>query len=65
MSRRFLFVLEYFAYAPDNGQDDGIKPGVLAKQFADFEILRDEQVDGTPDWAMSHAKLQRFVARKR
>ena len=61
-----LFVLEYFAYDPDNGQDDGIKPGALAKLFADgFEILRDEQVDGTPDWAMSHAKLQRFVARKR
>lgn len=61
-----LFVLEYFAYAPDNGQDDGIKPGTLANAFADgFEILRDEQVDGTPDWAMSHAKLQRFVARKR
>jgi SAM-dependent methyltransferase len=60
-----LFVLEYFAYDPGNGQDDGIKPGTLAKAFADFEILQDIQVDGTPDWAMSHAKLQRFVARKR
>lgn len=66
LRRGGLFVLEYFAYDPDNGQDDGIKPGALAKLFGDgFEIVRDEQVEDTPDWAMNRARLQRFVARKR
>jgi SAM-dependent methyltransferase len=61
-----LFVLEYFALDPANGQDDGVPPGKLAKIFGDgFEILRDEVVDDAPDWAMDRAKLARFVARKR
>ena len=59
-----VFVLEYFAYDPARGHDDGIKPGTLAKTFAGFEILRDEVVEDVPDWAMDRAKLQRFVARK-
>jgi SAM-dependent methyltransferase len=61
-----LFVLEYFALDPSNGQDDGIPPGKLAKIFGDgFEIVRDEVVDDVPDWAMDRAKLARFVARKK
>jgi SAM-dependent methyltransferase len=60
-----LFVLEYFAYDPDKGQDDGIKPGELAKLYEDFEIVRDDVVDDAPDWAVDRAKLQRFVARRK
>jgi SAM-dependent methyltransferase len=61
-----LFVLEYFALDPANGQDDGIPPGKLAKMFGEgFEIVRDEVVDDVPDWAMDRAKLARFVARKK
>jgi SAM-dependent methyltransferase len=66
LRRGGLFVLEYFALDPSNGQDDGIPPGKLAKIFADgFEILRDDVVDDVPDWATDHAKLARFVARKK
>jgi SAM-dependent methyltransferase len=58
------FVLEFFASVP--GEPGGFAPGQLAKLFADgFEILRDETVDGVPDWAKDRAKLVRFVARKR
>jgi SAM-dependent methyltransferase len=61
-----LFVLEYFALDPSNGNDDGIPAGKLAKLFGDgFEILRDEVVDDVPDWGMDWAKLVRFVARKK
>jgi len=58
-----LFVYEYFAHIGDN--DDSPAPGALAKQFAGWDILVDEIVDGVPDWAADRAKLQRFVARKR
>jgi SAM-dependent methyltransferase len=61
-----LFVFEYFAFDASTGQDDGVRPGKLAKIFADgFEILRDEIVDDVPDWAVDRAKLARFVARKK
>ncbi len=61
-----LFVLEFFAYDPATGQDDGFKPGELAKVFGDgYEIVKDEIVEDVPDWAMNRAKLQRFIARKK
>ncbi len=57
-----LFVLEYFALDPTTGQDDGIPPGKLARIFGDgVEVVRDEVVDGVPDWAVDRA----FVARKK
>ncbi|MCC7384253.1 MAG: methyltransferase domain-containing protein [Deltaproteobacteria bacterium] len=59
------FVLEAFAFDPERGQSDGIKPGELAKVFADFEIVRDERVEDVPDWDRNRALLQRFVAKKR
>jgi hypothetical protein len=60
------FVLEYFAGEPDK-PDDGYVPGHLAKLFPapGFVILRDDYVEGQPDWAMDHAKLVRFVAKKK
>jgi hypothetical protein len=58
------FVLEFFASKP--GERGGFAPGQLAALFADgFDILRDEVVDDTPDWAQNRATLVRFVARKR
>lgn len=58
------FVLEFFASKP--GETGGFAPGQLAQLFgAGFDILRDEVVEDTPDWALSHATLVRFVARKR
>jgi len=57
-----LFVAEYFL---DVG-DGGFKAGQLTKLFAEgYDILRDEVVDDRPDWGVDHAKLVRFVARKR
>jgi SAM-dependent methyltransferase len=59
-----LVVIEYFgktAAAPT-----GFEPGQLRRLFGDaFEVLRDEAVDDTPDWATDRAPLVRFVARKR
>jgi SAM-dependent methyltransferase len=58
------FVLEFFARKP--GRDSGgFAAGQLAQLFATgFDILRDEVVEDTPDWAQSRATLVRFVARK-
>ena len=56
------FVYEYFAAGV--GTMEGPKPGELAKLFAGYDIVLDQQVDDVPDWALAHAKLQRFVARK-
>jgi SAM-dependent methyltransferase len=59
-----LFVYEYFApESPDD--DDAAAPGELKKQFAGWDILRDDVVDDVPDWAQDKAMLERFVARKR
>lgn len=59
-----LFVYEYFAPEGDD-DDDAFAPGGLAKQFAGWEIVRDEIVEDVPDWALNRAKVQRFVARKK
>jgi SAM-dependent methyltransferase len=58
-----LFVCEYFHATPDD--KDAFATGELAKQFGGYEILRDEVVEDTPDWAVDRASLVRFVARKR
>lgn len=59
-----LVVYEYFV--PDHPEDSAPAPGELAKQFADgWEILRDDVLDDVPDWGADHAKLERFVARKK
>jgi 2-polyprenyl-3-methyl-5-hydroxy-6-metoxy-1,4-benzoquinol methylase len=58
-----IFVLEYFSASAEGM--DGPAPGVLAKAFAGYDILEDDIVDDVPDWALDHAKLQRFVAKKR
>jgi SAM-dependent methyltransferase len=53
-----LFVLEGF--------DDSFAGGKLEGLFKDgFDILRDEAIETTPDWKKDHAKVKRFVARKR
>ena len=57
-----LFVVEGWAKNPANPH--GFSDGLLAKQFADYEILRDETVEDVPDWAWDRGKLVRFVARK-
>lgn len=59
-----LVVYEYFAPETED-DDDAFAPGKLAKQFAGWEILRDEIVEDVPDWALNRAKVQRFVARKK
>lgn len=65
LKKNGLFVLEFFAGDPADPDDGGYMPGQLAKLFADgFTILRDDTFEGTPDWAMDHAKLVRFVAKK-
>jgi SAM-dependent methyltransferase len=59
-----LLVLEYFR--ENDPGDGGWAPGELAGLFKDgFDVLRDDVVEGTPDWAVSKATLVRFVARKR
>jgi SAM-dependent methyltransferase len=59
-----LFVLEGFTR--DEPEGDGYATGELAGLFKDdFDILRDEVVETTPDWAYDHAKIERFVARRR
>jgi hypothetical protein len=59
-----LFVLEFFHQ--DDPQGGGFATHELAALFQDgFEILRDEVLEATPDWAQDQATLVRFVARKR
>jgi SAM-dependent methyltransferase len=56
-----ILVREGFA---DDG--DSFAAGELASLFKDgFDILRDEVIETTPDWKRDHAKIERFVARKR
>lgn len=66
LKKNGLFVLEFFAADPSDPADGGFRPGQLAKMFSGpaFQILRDDTVEGTPDWAVDHATLVRFVARK-
>jgi hypothetical protein len=55
----------YEFFGPGDRAQDAFAAGALAKQFAGWEILLDEIVDGVPDFAADRAKIQRFVARKR
>ncbi len=56
-----LFVHDCFA-----DDDDSFAAGELAALFKDgFDVLRDEVIETTPDWKRDHAKVERFVARKR
>lgn len=59
-----LFVLEFFAHTP--GETGGTDLAMLEKTFAgpEWEILRHEVVEDTPDWAENRAKLVGFVARR-
>lgn len=43
----------------------GFSEGQLASLFEGYEILRDETIDGAPDWAWDEGRLVRFVARKK
>ena len=59
-----LFVIEGFTR--DESDDGGYAAGQLAALFKeDFDVLRDEVVETTPDWGPDHAKIERFVARRR
>jgi SAM-dependent methyltransferase len=59
-----LFVVEGWAKeSPDS--PTGFGEGQLAKLFDGYEILRDEIVEGVPDWAWDKGKLVRFVVRKK
>lgn len=59
-----LLVLEDFH--ADTPTGDGFARGQLAALFKDgFDILRDEVVEGRPDWARDQGTIERFVARKR
>ena len=58
-----LIVYEFFA--PDGPNEDEPVPAVLAKAFAGWDILRNEEVEDVPDWTVDRAKLVRFVARKK
>ncbi|HEY1558746.1 MAG TPA: DUF4440 domain-containing protein [Kofleriaceae bacterium] len=62
-----LFVVEFFHDNDTPGVLDGsFARGELAKLVGDgFEIVRDEVVDGVPDWGKPHGSLVRFVARKK
>ena len=61
-----LFVLEFFHRGDAEAADEGYATGELAGLFKDgFEVLRDEVVDTTPDWAADHATMERFVAKRK
>lgn len=61
-----LFVAESFLAGPTSCCG-GFERGQLTKLFAGggWDILRDEVVDGVPDWATDKATLVRFVARRK
>jgi predicted O-methyltransferase YrrM len=61
LKRGGLFVYEFF-----QTDGKGVDSARLAALFRDgFEIVRNEVVRGTPDWARNEATLLRFVAKKR
>jgi SAM-dependent methyltransferase len=61
-----LFVLEFFHREDGEAANEGFATGELSTQFKDgWEILRDEVADTTPDWAADHAKVVRFVAKRK
>ena len=60
-----VFVLEFFAGDPANPGGGGYLASELAAAFGDgFTILRNDEVEDRPDWALDKAKLVRFVAKK-
>lgn len=66
VKRGGLFVLEFFHREGGEASDEGYATGELAALFKDgWEILRDEVVDTTPDWAMDRATMVRFVAKRK
>ena len=66
LKKNGVFVLEFFAGDPANPDGGGYLPSELAKAFGDgFVILRNDEVEDRPDWALDHAKLVRFVAKKK
>jgi len=61
LKRGGVFVYEFF-----QGDREGVDSARLAALFRDgFDILRNEVVRGTPDWASNQATLLQFVAKKR
>jgi predicted RNA methylase len=63
LKRGGLFVYEFFQ---GDANDKGLDSTRLATMFKDgFEIVRNDVVRGTPDWARNEATLLRFVAKKR
>ena len=51
-------------YAPPFA--DSVAGSDLAGLFKEgFDVLRDEVIETTPDWKQDHARVRRFVARKR
>ncbi len=58
-----LVVIEGWAKLSD--EPIGFAEGQLASFFDGYEVLRDESIDGAPDWARDKGKLVRFIARKR
>lgn len=59
-----LFIVEGWAKEASDSPY-GFAEGQLASFFEGCEVLRDETVDGAPDWAWDEGKLVRFVARKK
>ncbi len=60
-----VFVLEFFAGDPANPGGGGYLASELAKAFGEgFTVLRNDEVEDHPDWALDKAKLVRFVAKK-
>lgn len=66
VKRGGLFVLEFFHRSDGEAADEGYASGELAALFKDgWDVLRDEVVDTTPDWASDHATMERFVAKRK
>jgi SAM-dependent methyltransferase len=66
VKRGGILVLEFFHRADGEPADQGYSSGELAAMFKDgWEVLRDDVVDTTPDWAADHATIERFVAKRK
>jgi len=61
-----LFIVEFFVAGPTSCCG-GFERGMPGKLFTDpgWQILRDEVIEDTPDWATDKASLVRFVVRKK
>jgi hypothetical protein len=60
-----LFVLEFFARGKESPHGTDLAALEQAFGGADWQILRHEIVEDTPDWETNRAHLVRFVARRR